>query len=559
MRAIILTGVVLLVFTLSLAVQLVINTIPGVSVYVNGKLILQTDDPKIVLDLEPGFYEITVRKPGYSEESKRINLNESTQIDLIPKAFGELDITTTPIARVYINNTLYGISPVKIKLPEGKYEIKIELDGYLTVEKQIIIKPFELVELHQSLIKFGTVMIESQPEKSKVFLNSDFLGTTPLSTSLTPGKYLFKFEKEGYLSKELEVSVSKEPQKIFVELEPSASLSIYGTPAAQVMIDGVFAGFSPINIKDLSTGKHSITLEATGFEVLKDEISLKKGENSYNYSLKKKSFSLTLESSPTGAMVFVDEKFAGFTPLSTELLYGVHTVRMKKDNLEYFKEFIITKSEKIFVEIEKVSSLILESIQKDTFVELEGKLVKLPAVINLPEGAYKISFVNPSFSNRIRYIFLEGGKIIKFAVDMRGEGYLNVVTLPQNAEVYWLNEKIGNTPLFMKKVPAGKGILRLVKDDVEENLDIEINDGEYKSIFETLDRMINVHFLSVPEKCNVYVNGIFIGETPLNFALKPDIYEVIYKKNGFISQKMVMDLRFDIEDRYLNVFLEKVE
>lgn len=559
MRVLILIGMILLISILSLAVQLVINTIPGVSVYVNGKLILQATEPKVSLNLEPGFYEILVRKPGYSEESKRIDLKENTTLDLIPRAFGELNITTTPIARIYINGTFYGISPIKIKLPEGKYEMKIELDGYLTVKKQIIIKPFELVELHQSLTKFGTVIIESQPEKSKVLLNGDFLGTTPLSTSLTPGRYLFRFEKNGYLPKELEVNVSKEPQKISVELEPSANLSISGTPTAKVLIDDEFAGFSPVNIENINIGKHTITIEATGFEILKEEVTLKKGENSYSYSLKKKSFPLTLESSPTGAMVFIDEKFAGFTPLATELLYGEHVVRMKKDNLEYLKKFFINKDERIFVQIGKISSLILESVQKDTFVELDGELIKLPTVINLPEGAYKLSFVNPNFSNRIRYIFLEGGKIQKFTVDMRGEGYLNVVTLPQNTEVYWLNEKIGNTPLFMKKVPAGKGTLRLVKDGIEKNLDIEINDGEYKTIFETVDRMIDVHFLSIPEKCNVYVNGIFIGETPLSFSLKPDIYEVIYKKNGFISQKMVLDLRFDIEERYLNAFLEKVE
>ena len=71
--------------------------------------------------------------------------------------------------------------------------------------------------------------------------------------------------------------------------------------------------------------------------------------------------------------------------------------------------------------------------------------------------------------------------------------------------------------------------------------------------------MVNVHFTSIPDKCNVYVNGIFIGETPIDFALKPDIYEVSYKKNGFLSQRLNLDLRFNVEKRYLNVILEKVK
>jgi len=554
-------GVILLTVTLSLAVELTINTIPGASIYVNGKLKTQSNDSKVTLNLEPGFYEFVVIKPGYSEESERIELRESTTVSIVPKAFGEINITTSPSARVYINNDLYGISPLKIKLPEGKYDIRIELDGYLPVKRQVILEPFKLIELHQSLIKFGTIQIASEPKNVKVSMNGEFLGITPLSTSVTPGKYTFEFELDGYLSKKLEMEVSQEPKRIFVELEPAACLSISGTPLdAKIFIDKDFKGFSPFNVENLNVGEHDITIEATGFNILNDKISLKKGRNFYNYSLRKKSFTLTFESSPTGAMMFLDEKFMGFTPLSISVNYGKHSFRLKKDDLEWIKETTIVSNKKIFVDLKRISTLILDAKQKDTFVKFNGELIELPTIVNPLEGAYKLVFVNPKYTDKIRYVILEGGKIEKLTVDMRGEGYLNVVTLPQNVKVYWLGQKLGSSPLFMKKVPAGKGILRLVlNDDVEKDVEIEIKDGEYKSIYETVDRMVNVHFTSIPDKCNVYVNGIFIGETPIDFALKPDIYEVSYKKNGFLSQRLNLDLRFNVEKRYLNVILEKVK
>jgi len=553
-----------LVFSLTVSVfslNLVINTIPGASIYVNGQLKVQTNGFKVTLELEPGFYDLTVTKPGYSRESKRIELKDNTSITLIPKAFGEIDIITTPPARIYINNNLYGISPLKIKLPEGKYNVKFELDGYLSTEKQLILEPFKTIEIHQSLIKFGTLQIESSPKSAKVFMDGDLLGITPFSTSVTPGKHVFKFELEGYLPQNVKVNVSQEPQKIFVELQPSANLLISGTPVnSKIFIDDNLKGFAPLSVENLAVGEYVITVEATGFETLKKRISLKKGKNFFNYSLKKKSFSINLESLPTGAMLFLDNKFIGFTPLKNSVDYGVHEFKLKKDNLEWVYKAEISENRNFLVDLEKTSTLILDSKQKDTFVDFKGNLIKLPAVINLPEGAYKLIFVNPNFQNRIRYIMLEGGKVHKIDVDMSGESYLSVVTVPQGIDIYWKNEYLGKTPLFMKKISSGKGSLRLVSDNIEKDLEIEINDGEYKNVYETfLDRMIKVYFVSVPDKAKVYVNGIFVGETPVSFNLKPDVYEVVYEKNGYFSQKMKLDLRFDLEVRYLNMILEKVK
>lgn len=546
----------LTVFVFSL--NLVINTIPGVSIYINGKLKAQTNEPKISLELEPGIYELMVTKPGYSKETKRIELKEDTMLTLIPKAFGEVEIKTTPAARIYINNELYGISPLKIKLPEGIYEIKFELDGYLPVKKQLVLKAFKSIEIHQTLMKFGTLQIETKPKTAKVSMDGTLLGTTPLSTSVTPGKHSFKFELEGYLTQSTEVSVSQEPKRIFVELQPSADLLVSGTPVnSKIFIDGSLKGFSPLNIEDLTVGEHRITIEATGFEILNEKVSLKKGENFFNYLLKKRSFPVSFKSSPVGSMLFLDGKFIDFTPLRVPIDYGVHEFKLKKDNLEWMCKVKISESKDFFVNLNKSSTLILNSKQENTFVDLGNGPLRLPVIINLPEGAYKLTFANPNFPNRTRYVMLEGGKIRRMDVDMRGESYLNVVTIPQGVDVYWKNEYLGKTPLFMKKIPSGKGDLRLVANNEEEDLEIEIKDGEYKNVYEVLDRVIKVYFVSIPTRAKVYINGVFIGETPTSFNLKPDVYEIVYTKSGYLSQRTTLDLRFDVKDRHLSLILEK--
>jgi len=68
----------------------VITNIPWASVFINGKLKEDTGkDGKLLLKLNPGKYEVTVKKDGYYPDSRRISLNtgeeKKVEITLIPK------------------------------------------------------------------------------------------------------------------------------------------------------------------------------------------------------------------------------------------------------------------------------------------------------------------------------------------------------------------------------------------------------------------------------------------------------------------------------------------
>jgi len=141
-------------FTLEPVYILNLNTIPeGADVNINGEykgkspLIFELNKSTFQLKIEKGkewstIVELLTLKPGINE------LNRSLE-----RMGYNLLIKTSPDgARVYVGNKLLGTSPLKKSNMYGKHEIKIEKEGFKTIEESINLdsnfeKTYELVKL----------------------------------------------------------------------------------------------------------------------------------------------------------------------------------------------------------------------------------------------------------------------------------------------------------------------------------------------------------------------------------------------------------------------------
>ncbi|MEL6347966.1 MAG: PEGA domain-containing protein, partial [Myxococcota bacterium] len=105
---------------------------------------------------------------------------------------GEVTITTNPLgARVSIDTKPLGRSPVTTTLGYGVHNIQVELDGHQTAVKTIDVKsdamsvPFELKLATETVQIFGH-------EGSMIYIDGQKVGTSPVNTRLTPGRYSFR-------------------------------------------------------------------------------------------------------------------------------------------------------------------------------------------------------------------------------------------------------------------------------------------------------------------------------------------------------------------------------
>jgi len=112
------------------------------SVSINGQY--QGKTPLVVENIEPGTYEVSVSKFGYTPYSVKVTLGSGERGEIsatLPAERGTIIVNSTPAgARVSLDGADAGISPVTLPnvLP-GNHTVALALDGYVPVEQQVAV------------------------------------------------------------------------------------------------------------------------------------------------------------------------------------------------------------------------------------------------------------------------------------------------------------------------------------------------------------------------------------------------------------------------------------
>jgi len=113
----------------------------------------------------------------------------------------------------------------------------------------------------------GDATVETQPAGAMVYVNSTFVGTTPLTLPREKGRYSLRVSMAGYEPVGRAVDIDGRAQRIAIELVPMevAYIDVASEPAdAEVLLDGTKAGKTPLKLKTLP-GTHSIVLQKVNY------------------------------------------------------------------------------------------------------------------------------------------------------------------------------------------------------------------------------------------------------------------------------------------------------
>ncbi len=114
--------------------------------------------------------------------------------------------------------------------------------------------------------KVGTVVLESVPTGSDVFVDGAPAGRTPLTTELKVGRHVVEFRRRNS-SRKLNVDVAagqSTRERLDWTAKRKGSLEILTDPdGASVSVDGVARGVTPLTIDDLTAGSHEVVLESS--------------------------------------------------------------------------------------------------------------------------------------------------------------------------------------------------------------------------------------------------------------------------------------------------------
>jgi hypothetical protein len=135
----------------------------------------------------------------------------------------------------------------------------------------------------------GALEVRSDVAGAEVFLNGKRVGTTPYKASdLAPGKYSVKVEKAGYTPFEKRVDLGTKQQVVRAKLVAAlATLRVEANvPGAKVSLDGEDRGTTPVELSNISPGRHELAVSADGYETHTETLEVEGGKRNIKVDLR---------------------------------------------------------------------------------------------------------------------------------------------------------------------------------------------------------------------------------------------------------------------------------
>ena len=262
--------------------------------------------------------------------------------------YGSMNITSDPSgAEISILGKVIGTTPrVTNPVPSAMYIVKYSLDGYEPAWLPVTVMPGRQVEAHVELVpEKATVVIDSDPSGAHVQMNGKDLGDTPvLLPELALGSYSASVQMTGYTRRDISWKVqNSRPILINVPLLNNiGTLSLESTPeSAEIDIDGRTYGNTPFK-GEFEQGQHKIRLTKNGYRLYEKTVTINRDETTeVSVQMEMLPGSLSIESDPTGATIFINDIDYGMTPYKRDAIEaGEYTVRLSKDGYDTLEQTI---------------------------------------------------------------------------------------------------------------------------------------------------------------------------------------------------------------------------
>lgn len=187
-------------------------------VLINGEPKTIQSDGTLKEYLLNGKYTYTVEAEGYSPQTGSfVMTSERKELAITLKSAKALLTvkTTTPGARIYINEEDRGENQWQGELMPATYLIEVRKDGFRSVTQSVTLAKQEKREvvLPALMPLSGSLNVDFEPIDANVYLDGKLVGKSPnIFPEILVGKHSIKITKDGFADYEGEVSVQENQQ-----------------------------------------------------------------------------------------------------------------------------------------------------------------------------------------------------------------------------------------------------------------------------------------------------------------------------------------------------------
>ena len=240
------------------------DSVPA-TIFLNDNNVGQS--PHTIDNLLAGKYAIRLIAEGFApiEDIITIETGQLTEYTATLSRLVTITIASIPSeAELFINNILVGKTPYSQEYaPLTRLDIKIKKENYqewaeaeLATGDTTIIATLDLYG--------GSLAVTTTPPQAEVFLDDNRLGFSPLcQDNIAAGEHVLKISKPGYLDYTESITLKNgEAKEVnFRLVKKTGTLIVKSTPeGAEVAIDGVPRGQTPLILSDVERGIHTVTI-----------------------------------------------------------------------------------------------------------------------------------------------------------------------------------------------------------------------------------------------------------------------------------------------------------
>lgn len=273
---------------------LVTADVAGADVFIDGQR--RDAAPALIGDLAEGAHTVEVRKDPLQPWKQVVTVvgNQQTKVEakLAPAPEtqkGSLRVVSSTVgAEVFVDGEPRGSVNQEIKdLRPGQHIVEVRKEGFApqVVEVQVVPGEQRLARLDlvpaQQVPKSAALRVVTPVPDAEVFIDGASVGKAPVDRNdLTPGKHYVVVRRQGYAEWKREVNLDPaQPTVVTAELSASGSLKVLSNVAgADVYIDGVVVGKTPLQLDTISAGEHLVEVKKTGYVPARQPFRVDGGE-----------------------------------------------------------------------------------------------------------------------------------------------------------------------------------------------------------------------------------------------------------------------------------------
>jgi hypothetical protein len=236
---------------------------------------------------------VQVSMAGYQTYTASVNVVPGMSVQVsaglvpVPPQSGSLSVTSEPNgADIYVDGQYRGPTPSIVPgLAPGSHTVRVHKAGYDEFISTVTVYAGQITRVPVTFSPpppgVGSLEVSSDPAGASLFLDGHYMGLTPAGdtydlTSVTAGLHTVQLKLDDYQTYTQTVQVTAgRIITINARLSPvppgpvkdtTGQIVVTSSPAgAEVFLDNVFRGISPLTLPDIPDGSHIVMVRMAGY------------------------------------------------------------------------------------------------------------------------------------------------------------------------------------------------------------------------------------------------------------------------------------------------------